>query len=306
MCIRDRVKLDRQKIRGRRAVLASMLAAPLLLASCGREQRASAPAAPRLLATLIPTQELSATVPPIPSANPISLPSEDTGWQSGGTGIAVRHMRVPVAATSAHVPFVIVQLDPAQAPLRVGYDPTKPRVLRTWFTAERPMVAINGGYFAADYQSTALVIQDGIANGESYNGFGGMLAVHSDGTVELRPLRDLPYDANEPLAHATQSSPMLVFPGGVAAELQEDGQRARRSVVAIDQRGRLLFIVGPTSGLTLSELAHWLADSDFDIDRALNLDGGSSTGLFLASGPINEAIDSFSPLPIVILAGTQP
>jgi uncharacterized protein YigE (DUF2233 family) len=299
---------DWQKIRGRRAALASMLAAPLLLAGCGREQRATAPAAPRLLPTLIPTQVPSDSGPSLPQqpANPVPPIPEDSGWQIGEAGVALRHVRVPVTAISARVPLTIVRFDPAQTPVRVGYDPAKPRVLRTWFTAEQPILVINGGYFDSDYRSTALVIQDGIASGESYTGFGGMFAVHNDGTVELRPLRDTPYDPSEAITHATQSAPMLLFPGGVAAELQEDGQRARRSVVAIDQHGHMLFIVGPTSGLTLSELASWLASSDLELDRALNLDGGSSTGLFLAHGPLNESIDSFSPLPIVLLAGKQP
>jgi uncharacterized protein YigE (DUF2233 family) len=299
---------DWQKIRGRRAALARMLAAPLLLAGCGREQRATAPAAPRVLPTLIPTQVPPDSVPSPqpPPTNPVSPIPEDSGWLIGEAGVALRHVRVPVAATSARVPLAIVRFDPAQTPVRVGYDPTKPRVLRTWFAAERPILAMNGGYFDSEYRSTALVVQDGIASGESYTGFGGMLAVHNDGTVELRPLRDNPYDPSESLTHATQSAPMLLFPGGVAADLQDNGQRARRSVVAIDQHGYVLFIVGPTSGLTLSELAFWLAGSDLELDRALNLDGGSSTGLFLAHGPINESIDSFGPLPIVLLAGTQP
>lgn len=295
-----------KKFRGRRVALARLLAAPLLLAGCGREQRISAPATspPRILPTLIPTRNLptaSALPAPAPSGN-----SQDTGWLAGAQGVQLRHLRVPVEHAQAQVPLVAVRLDPAQLQLRVGYDPQQPRLLRSWFTAERPVLAINGGYFDADYHSTALVVQDGVANGESYEGFGGMLAVHQDGTVELRPLRDIPYDPAESLAHAIQSSPMLVFPGGIPADLQEDGQRARRSVVAIDQHGYLLFIAGPTSGLTLLELATWLANSDLEIDRALNLDGGSSTGLFLASGSLNEAIDSFSPLPIVILAGKQP
>lgn len=295
------------KVLGRRAVLARLLAAPLLLIACGREQREPAPATspPRTIATLIPVQP-APTNPdqPIQPTNPGASAPQDTGWVSGEQGIELRHLRVPVE--QAQVPLVLVRCDPAIAQVRVSYDPEKPRLLRSWFTTERPILAINGGYFAEDYQSTALVVQNGVASGESYQGFGGMLAVHTDGSVELRPLRDAAYDSSEPLLHATQSSPMLVFPGGVAAALEEDGQRARRSAIAIDQQGRLLFIVGPTSGLTLLELATWLASSDLSIDRALNLDGGSSTGLFLASGKLSEAIDSFSPLPIVILAGRQP
>jgi hypothetical protein len=37
------------------------------------------------------------------------------------------------------------------------------------------------------------------------------------------------------------------------------------------------------------------------VDRALNLDGGSSTGLYLSDGTLQAAIDSFGLLPIVLL-----
>jgi uncharacterized protein YigE (DUF2233 family) len=226
---------------------------------------------------------------------------DDTGWLADQTGIELRRLRIPVGEQQASVPLIIVRMNPAEVSLRVAYDPAQPRVLRSWFATEQPTLAMNGGYFTPEQRSAALVVSDGAASGESYAGFGGMLAVHADGAVELRPLRDMPYDPAETLLQATQSAPMLVFPGGLAAELEDDGERARRSAVAIDRSGRLLAIVSPTSGLTLRDLAGWLATSDLEIDRALNLDGGSSTGLFLASGGLSEAIDSFSPLPIVIL-----
>jgi hypothetical protein len=38
-----------------------------------------------------------------------------------------------------------------------------------------------------------------------------------------------------------------------------------------------------------------------NIDRALNLDGGSSTGLYVRDGDLAEAIDSFGPVPSVLL-----
>jgi len=71
--------------------------------------------------------------------------------------------------------------------------------------------------------------------------------------------------------------------------------------VAIDRAGRVLLLISPTSDFTLRGLADWLSQSDLDVDRALNLDGGSSTGLYLSDGTLQEAIDSFGPLPIVLL-----
>jgi uncharacterized protein YigE (DUF2233 family) len=285
----------------RRQMVSRMLAAPCLLAGCGRV--AALPSVPEsppptLLATRIP--EATASPPMVvPAAT-----STDTGWLRGDDGIELRRLRI-APAPEVSAPIVIARVDPRLVRLRVVYRPDTPVALRAWFAAERPLLAVNGGYFNADYSSSSLVISDGVASGDSYSGFGGMLAAYADNTVELRALRDMPYDAAEPIIQATQSAPMLVFPGGVAAQVQHNGERARRTIVAFDTIGNLLLIVAPTSTLSLGDAEDWLVESDLQIDRALNFDGGSSSGMFVASGSIQESIDSFGALPIVVLIHRQ-
>jgi uncharacterized protein YigE (DUF2233 family) len=271
----------------------------LLLAACNAAGPAPPPAPTRPLPTLFPTGVAAA--PPAAQPPPAAEQPADTGWLPGSAGVELRRMRVPGASGRPAFPIVVVRLDPAQVRLRVAYAPKRPRALRVWFEEARPMLAVNGGFFAEDYHSTALVISDGEASGPSYEGFGGMLAVAPDGGVALRALRDQPYDPGEPLAQAMQSFPMLVFPGGEVAPIEDDGKRARRTAIAIDRAGRMLVIASPTSDFTLHDFADWLGGGDLAIDRALNLDGGSSTGLFLRSGALSEQIDSFGPLPLVLL-----
>jgi uncharacterized protein YigE (DUF2233 family) len=111
-------------------------------------------------------------------------------------------------------------------------------------------------------------------------------------------LAERPYDANEPLQYALQSFPLLVKPGGEMGFLEEDGIRGRRTVVALDGNGRLLFIMAASGSFTLHELSRYLVESDLELDVALNLDGGTSTGLRLADPA--EEIPAFVPLPAVI------
>jgi uncharacterized protein YigE (DUF2233 family) len=272
----------------------------IVFAGCG----ASAPTptsgpvrpVPTLFPTAVPLPAAPSAVGPSPAT-----PVPDTGWIAGRLGLEVRHLRLVLAPDQPAAALVIVRIDPATVRLRVGYAPDQPRGLRSWFEQQRPLLAINGSFFNQDYRPTALLISDGMASGASYQGFGGMFAVTTDGGVVLRPLRDQPYDPSEPLDQALQSFPMLVFPGGAPADIEDNGQHARRTVIAIDRAGRLLLIVGPTNGFTLRGLAQWLSQSDLEIDRALNLDGGSSTGLYLKDGALEEGIDSFGPLPIVLL-----
>jgi uncharacterized protein YigE (DUF2233 family) len=273
----------------------------LLHTGCGAASVQPTSPPTRAVPTLFPT----AIVRPAATAQPAVIGAPDSGWQSGRPGVELRHMQAAIAPDRAAVPLVVVRLDLALVRLRVAYTPEQPRGIRSWFAARQPLVAINGSFFTPEYQATALLISDGSISGESYAGFGGMLAVAPDGSVTLRALRDQIYDPAESLDQALQSFPMLVFPGGEPAAIEDDGRRARRSVVALDRAGRLLLLVSPTSDFTLRGLADWLGQSDLEVDRALNLDGGSSTGLYLNDGALQESIDSFGPLPIVLLVESR-
>ncbi|MCP4537876.1 MAG: phosphodiester glycosidase family protein, partial [Chloroflexi bacterium] len=74
----------------------------------------------------------------------------------------------------------------------------------------------------------------------------------------------------------------------------------RRTVVAQDNGGRILLIVAPRGYLSLHETARFLAESDLDLDVALNLDGGYSSGLWLQAGERSVEIDSLVPVPSII------
>ncbi|MCG8350103.1 MAG: phosphodiester glycosidase family protein [Chloroflexales bacterium] len=238
-------------------------------------------------------------MPTLPGSPPSAPDSDDSGWRAAGTGIEVRRIRYPSETGTAAL--TVVRIDPQQVRFHVGYDPEQPRTLSLWQSETGALAAINGGFFDANNRSTALVISAWVASGESYQGRGGMFAVGAAGVVSLRYLAEQPYDPNEALVEAVQSWPMLISPGGGLAYTSEGGEQARRSVIARDRAGQVLLIACPTSTFTLRGMADWLLASDLEIDAALNLDGGSSTGLYLDSGGERERIDSFVLLPQVLL-----
>lgn len=264
-----------------------------LMTGCGR---AALPPPTRLVPTRMPTL----------APSPTAAENADSGWIVAASGIEVRTFVIDEGVADTSVPVYAVRLDPATIRLRIRYDPDAPQLLRTWFVAHRPLVAVNGGFFTAENRATALIVSDGTVYGTSYAGFGGMLAAAPDGRIWIQALRDEPYDPDIPLDQAIQSFPMLIYPGGVVASINDNGQRARRTVVAMDRAGRMLLIVCPTSAFSLQELATWLASSDLEIDRALNLDGGSSSGIFVSAGTVRWQIDSFAALPSVLLIEARP
>jgi uncharacterized protein YigE (DUF2233 family) len=195
---------------------------------------------------------------------------------------------------------MITRFDPHTVHFSVDYSPDKPQTMKTWMQQTGATVIINGGYFNAQDQAEALVVSNGQAQGVSYADCCGMFQVDAQGNASVRSLTDQPYDPSEQLQQATQSRPMLVQ-NGKRTQFQEDASSSRRTVVAMDTQGRILFIVCPSESLTMDELADLLANSDLSIETALNLDGGSSTGLYI-NGDQKVTLDSVNPLPIVITA----
>ncbi len=116
----------------------------------------------------------------------------------------------------------------------------------------------------------------------------------------LRSLNLQPYNATtDQLQQATQSWPMLVA-NGKRTQFDADASSRRRSVIATDKQGRLLLIVSPGQAFSLDELAAQLVSSDLNIQNALNLDGGASTGLYVDGNNQKVTVDGYSALPIVI------
>jgi uncharacterized protein YigE (DUF2233 family) len=158
---------------------------------------------------------------------------------------------------------------------------------------------INGGYFDEAFRTTSLLVSDGVGAGRSYVGFGGMLGMSSKGVVTLRSLRDHPYSPSEKPRQAVQSFPMLVIDGAETSLPNDNGRYARRSIVAVDAQSRLLFIT-VEGGWTLPETATWLVGSGLGITQALNLDGGSSTGMVVQTPTYRRVVDAWNTLPIVV------
>jgi hypothetical protein len=251
--------------------------------------------------TPLPSPTPWPTWTPYPTAAPTSTPEPpDTGWQTVEPGVEMRQVRVETGDVAERL--TIVRLNPDTVRFRVHYDPIAPRSVGGWAEHLQPLLVVNGGYFTPENETTGLLISGGQIWGTSYGEFAGMLAVTPDDGVSVRWLRDQPYDPGEPLKEALQSFPVLVKPGGVMGfpADADDGRPARRTVVAQDDQGRILIIVAPRGYLSLHELARFLAESDLDLDVALNLDGGYSTGLRLRADGLIVNIDSLVPVPSVV------
>ncbi len=237
---------------------------------------------------------------PVVSTTPPAGTPALNQWVTASPGVEIRYEDWKSPGDNEDT-VTIVRFNLNKVHLKVGYQPSKPLAIDEWMQQEQAIAVINGGYFDQNNATTALVVSNGQSFGTSYNGFGGMLAVDAQGNVSLRSLNQQPYDPNnEQLQQATQSSPMLMI-DGKRTQFNANSASQRRSIIAQDTQGRLLFIASPGSAFSLDELADILASSDLSLKTALNLDGGASTGLYVNAGNQHIAIDAVTTLPIVII-----
>ena len=237
----------------------------------------------------------------VPSVIPTFDSIPETGWSLLQPGLDKRVNPIYNDLNQQVESLHIWRLDQNYFRLDVAYD-EMPKSLEAWQKETKALMVANGGFYSVKNESyfpDGLTIVNGKASGRSYNGFGGMLAINQS-WAELRWLVQKPYDAYEPLQAALQSFPILVQPGGrlgFGAE-RENNVSARRTVIGQDKDGRILFIVAP-QGYSLHQLSVYLTESDLNLDIAINLDGGGSTGILVASP--YEIIPPNRSLPFVIL-----
>jgi hypothetical protein len=247
-----------------------------------------------------PSLAPAATLTPAPLVSNTSIP--DTGWSLLQRGLERRVIQIYDDQGQRVESVHVWRIDQNYFRMDVAFD-KNPKTLDTWQKETKASMVVNGGYFSIEnerYFPDGLTIVNGEASGSSFVGFGGMLAIERS-RAELRWLVQEPYKPNEPLQAALQSFPILVRPGGklgFGAD-RENYAKARRTVIGQDQDGRLLLLVTPEGYFTLHELSAYLTESDLQLDIAVNLDGGGSTGILVANP--REMIPSRVLLPFVIL-----
>jgi hypothetical protein len=166
-----------------------------------------------------------------------------------------------------------------------GAQPAYPS-LAAAFRANGCVAGVNGGFFHPDRRPLGLVIAGGrrVNRLETSRLLSGVLYSDARGTHIERRARFRDHAGIEALL---QTGPYLVEHGRAVRGLSRANPR-RRTFVATDWRGRWA-LGATTTRLTLAELAEVLTSpgtlTPWPVERALNLDGGSSTGFFFDRGP---------------------
>lgn len=162
---------------------------------------------------------------------------------------------------------------------------TRPPTIAAAFAARSIPAGVNGGFFHPDLRPLGLMIVEGERRHrfESARLLTGVIYSDGEGTHLVRRGR---FEDHPGIIALLQSGPFLVEGGRPVRGLAATAA-ARRTFVATDWRGH--WALGTTlTPLSLADLAECLAAgvmTDWPVTRALNLDGGSSTGFFFAGDP---------------------
>jgi len=203
--------------------------------------------------------------------------------EPGRAGVVHRQVNLEDSETNESATIDLALFSTKSCTLRVIDQPASPRTdLAEAMGQERCLAGVNGGYFDPDYGPIGLLISDGkiIAPLQRAKLITGVLAASRR---EVRILRTREFSRQQEFNAAVQCGPFLVDLGRSVRGLEKT-RAARRTFAAVGNVNRAA--LGFCSDVSLSELAKILATTgladDFRIERALNLDGGSSSAFWVA------------------------
>jgi len=178
----------------------------------------------------------------------------------------------------------LIRFNPRHATLRVLNLPPGTTVAQA-VKANGGLAGVNGGYFKPDRTPLGLVVSKGVTLHpmETSKILTGVLSVTTRGASLLRTAE---FKAGSGLREALQSGPFLVDHGKAVAGLNAT-RAAERTVLLAERQGVVALLT--TAPVTLAQLGQILATPGLlpgvKVDRALNLDGGSSTALWVDADP---------------------
>jgi len=204
-----------------------------------------------------------------------------TDSERGRDGIEHRHVVLENATAKESAVLDLAIFSAKSCTLRVIDNPTG-EALSDTMPREKCAAGVNGGYFSPDFAPIGLLISDTriIAPLRHARLITGVLSASVRGVQIMRAREFL---RPEKTSGAVQCGPFLVDHYELVRGL-DGSTAARRTFAATMRNDRAL--LGVCSEVSLAELAAILTSTrlaeDLKIQRALNLDGGSSSAFWFA------------------------
>jgi uncharacterized protein YigE (DUF2233 family) len=256
---------------------------------------------PIIVTATFPPNVVIATQPPVVTG-PTKVPTLDANWIAIADGIVYRRLAFYNSAGQA-TGILVTRIDPARASFRVKFVNGQTKNVTDWVNANPGVkVVVNGGYFTPQNIPIGLIAVEGtLMNRATGRNDAGFFQVKG-GQPKVRSLFLEPYNNTERFDQLVEGFPILMVRGRAAPAFNPDLSTAqsRRTIVAQDVYGRILFMVTSPGMATLLDMAKYLAVSGLEIDTALNLDGGGSTQMYIATNGPSQLTPGLNPVPVAI------
>lgn len=231
----------------------------------------------------------------IPSSSNVSeksQPETKPEWQEISSGFRQKKMSISYDGHSYEA--LVLQLNNKLFQWDLHYSQT-PKRLQEWFDELQPSLVLNGAFFTEEYVPTGYFIADGtVKNDKAYTDGNIGTVAFDGGKIRLQ--------SSLPAVTGFQSFPLLLRPPNLATIDTDSEKIARRTILAQDKHGHTMVILFDTAPITLHDAAQVLLLAELNLDWALNLDGGPSTGAIAKDGEHQIHVLPAAELPIVISA----
>ncbi|MFA5995547.1 MAG: phosphodiester glycosidase family protein [Patescibacteria group bacterium] len=192
--------------------------------------------------------------------------------------------------------FNILKFSSTVHPVRLAIDSEHPKTIKQWQLELNAVAVINAGYFDENNDPTTRHVIDKKNYGPALTGNTGFAYTTNNKQWQIISTQ------TEVLTQAiwgVQAYPLLLNNNQIAFAKGSDNI-AQRTVIALDNQNQVYFITTEYGMLSLNQLADLLKNqTGLALQTALNLDGGTSTGLAINIEALTYLEDS-APVPVVL------
>lgn len=217
--------------------------------------------------------------------------SSDT-WQKNASGFET----LAIIDKNTEPIGIMYAFDPEQFQFAFDTASSGKSIVEWMGYATSAIAVINGVYFHDDDSPSGLLVTDGTEVSTR------RFSADKSSVTRLAPMPNI-LDSNEIAVallaqEAAQSYPLLLH-NRKPQVTGDTGNKAQRSFIGVRDDGHIVLGVTMKKELSLFELSQLLAAKDYRLVSALNLDGGSSSGLYSRDEQV-RSYNSLFPVPNVI------
>lgn len=229
----------------------------------------------------------------------ISIIKHANAWRSIAPGIEYQDIndKSIINLTNTHIHAFKIDLNRNKLTLSFAKNLDKePALVDNFAKKHSANIAINGGFFDKSYQPLGLRI----SNGKQYHAiknisWWGVFYILNN-KPHINPTSN--FNTNQDISFAVQAGPRLIINGSIPK--LKPGY-AERTALGITKTGEVIILVTQNTPISTTELAKIMKNPPLKCENALNLDGGSSTQLFVNLSNFNLNVSGFSEVSDAIL-----